>query len=57
MNFKKLLLILVFISSCTVYSTDETNQVNLNEISFKNKGFAIVYDDELYLKKLISKKN
>ena len=56
MNFKKLLLILVFISSCTVYSTDETNQVNLNEISFKNKGFAIVYDDELYLKKLISKK-
>ena len=57
MNYKILILIFFFIYSCTV------NTVNINKIesrdqtvSFSNKGFTLVFNDDLKKQKLISRK-
>ena len=56
MFYKKLLtFFLLFITSCT--TTDiYNNNVNINKKSFVNKGFALVYNEEFYDQKKISKK-
>ena len=57
MNYKNLLIIFVFfLNSCT-----ETNNIKFSKKliildNFKNKGFALIYDDELFNKKIINKK-
>ena len=56
MNFKFLLIFVLFLYSC------ETKNINIYDrdispnISFSNKGFALVFDESLKKKKLISKK-
>ncbi len=56
MFYKKFYILLILIlTSCT--STDnKINKINVNNKNFVNKGFAVVYTDELFELKKISKK-
>jgi len=57
MNYKYILIIFFFvISGCTTYTIDNNEIISLNKNSFQNKGFALVYNDKLFKKKIISKK-
>jgi len=57
MNYKKFLIIIfLFINGCETYNIDTQENVPINKKNFINKGFAIVYNDDLYKKKIISKK-
>ena len=49
MNYKNLLLILFFLTSCTVQSTQYSENI------FSNRGFVLLYDDSLIEKKLLKK--
>tara|TARA_Y100000746_G_C15350511_1_gene385709 strand:+ start:92 stop:856 length:765 start_codon:yes stop_codon:yes gene_type:complete len=59
MNYKKIisLFIIVFINSCTTYPIDkkEDKKKIIYKKNFTNKGFALVYDENLYKKKIITK--
>lgn len=55
--FYKKFLILIFIISTSCSTTDiYKNKINLNKKNFINKGFALVYNEDLYNQKKISKK-
>tara|TARA_Y100000590_G_scaffold436474_1_gene557072 strand:- start:6106 stop:6861 length:756 start_codon:yes stop_codon:yes gene_type:complete len=57
MNYKYILVIFFsFITSCSTYTADNNEIISLNNTGFKNKGFALIYNDKLYKKKIISKK-
>jgi len=57
MNYNKLLLIIfLLISGCATYNIDKAKKIFENKKNFKNKGFALVYNDNLYNKKIVSKK-
>ena len=57
MNYKYILIILFFvISGCTAYNVDNNETISLNKNNFRNKGFALVYNDKLFKNKIISKK-
>tara|TARA_X000000950_G_scaffold97014_1_gene122564 strand:- start:310 stop:1041 length:732 start_codon:yes stop_codon:yes gene_type:complete len=49
MNYKNLLLVLFFLTSCTVQSTQYSENL------FSNKGFVLLYDESLIEKKLLKK--
>ena len=49
MNYKNLLLILVFLTSCTVQTTQYSENI------FSNRGFVLLYDESLIEKKLLRK--
>ena len=49
MNYKNLLLISLFLTSCTVQSTQYSDNI------FSNKGFVLLYDESLIEKKLLRK--
>ncbi len=49
MNYKNLLMILLFLTSCTVQSTQYTENI------FSNRGFVLLYDESLIEKKLLKK--
>ena len=53
MKYNKLLLVLLFlINSCSSYTTDQTEIVNIiKQNNFSNTGFALIYNDDLYKKK------
>ena len=56
MNYKILIFLLLFLSSCT---TTNINKKKIDVIPveiFSNKGFALLYDDDLRNKKIINKK-
>ena len=59
MNYNKILsiLIILFISGCTTYPIDKKyEKINIYKKSFINKGFALVYNDDLFEKKIINKR-
>ena len=57
MNYKKFFIILfLFIYGCQAYDTDKQENVLINKKNFINRGFAIVYNDDLYNQKIVSKK-
>ena len=57
MNFNKLLLIIfLFITGCATYNIEKTEKIFVNKKNFRNKGFTLVYNDNLYSKKIVSKK-
>ena len=57
MIYKYILIIFFFvISGCTTYTIDNNEIISLNKNNFRNKGFALVYNDKLFKKKIISKK-
>ena len=49
MNYKNLLLILLFLTSCTAQSTQYSENI------FSNRGFVLLYDESLIEKKLLRK--
>lgn len=49
MNYKNLLLILLFLTSCTVQSNQYSENI------FSNRGFVLLYDESLIEKKLLRK--
>ena len=49
MNYKNLLLILFFLTSCTVQNTQYSENI------FSNRGFVLLYDESLIEKKLLRK--
>ena len=49
MNYKNLLLILLFLTSCTVQSTQYSENI------FSNRGFVLLYDESLIEKRLLRK--
>ena len=58
MSYKNFLLIifLLLLTNCTAGNLN-TNKANINlDINFRNKGFTLIYDDNLYDKKVITKK-
>ena len=57
MNYKKFFIILfLFIYGCQPYNIDKQENVLINKKNFINRGFAIVYNDDLYNQKIVSKK-
>ena len=58
MNCKKVILILtlIFITNCT--TTIQKNNINIKSIEdqYSNKGFTMIYNEDLFKKKIISKK-
>ena len=57
MNYKYFLIIFFFvISGCATYTIDNNEIISLNINNFQNKGFTLVYNDDLYKQKIISKK-
>ena len=57
MNYKYFLILFFFtITGCSTYTATD-NEINvLTTDNFKNKGFALIYNDNLYKQKIISKK-
>jgi len=57
MNYKYILIIFFFvISGCSTYTINNNEIISLNKNNFRNKGFALVYNDKLFKNKIISKK-
>tara|TARA_Y100000590_G_scaffold365245_1_gene424009 strand:+ start:1038 stop:1793 length:756 start_codon:yes stop_codon:yes gene_type:complete len=55
MHFKKILIIIFFITSCTTTNTLQNNKI-LPNTKFSNKGFALIYDFSEDIKLNVSKK-
>ena len=58
MNLKKLISLfvsIIFIGSCADYKTNKTSQLKERKY-YSSKGFALIYDDDLYSNKLLIKK-
>ena len=57
MNYRFLLLITcIFLNTCTNYNINNDNSILVNKRPFINKGFALIYSDSLFQKKIITKK-
>ena len=57
MNYKILILIFLFVYSCTVNTTNNNKiETNVQTEFFSNKGFALVFNNDLKKQKLISRK-
>ncbi len=57
MNYKFVLISLIlFLNSCVQTESVKLSKKNIIIESFSNKGFALVYDDSLFQKKIINKK-
>ena len=57
MNYKYFLILFFFTITCCSTYTATDNEINvLTTDNFKNKGFALIYNDNLYKQKIISKK-
>ena len=50
------IIIIVFLSNCTTTSLLNNKPIIASINGYSNKGFALVYSDELYKKKLVNKK-
>jgi len=59
MNYKKIftIFLIIIVNGCVTYPTNkESNKINIYKKSFINKGFTLVYNNNLFEKKIISKK-
>ena len=57
MNYKNILIVFFFlISACSAYNVDNKNVKPLKINGFQNKGFALIYDENLFKNKIVSKK-
>ena len=57
MNYKILFILLLFILSACKIDTINSSKIKYNQNKYENKGFALIYSDELLKKKVIKKKN
>ena len=55
MNFKNYLLIFVLVYSCSTIEIKEKDKINTLKDSFSNKGFALIYNENLKKNKIINK--
>ena len=56
MNYKVLILIFLFIYSCSVKNVDNNKiETNIQTEFFSNKGFALVFNNNLKKQKLIAR--
>ena len=56
MNYKIFIIIFLFLYSCTANTVNNTSfETSLEKTIFSNKGFALVFDNDLKKKKLINK--
>ena len=51
-----LILIFLIINGCSTHNIANNEIRNFNKNNFKNRGFALIYNDNLYKQKIISKK-
>ena len=57
MNYKNLLILFLFLfNSCTINTASVNLDVKITKTQFRNNGFALIFDDELYKNKIISSK-
>ena len=57
MHYKHIIVVLlIFLNSCVNYPIDKKIETKQSKNYFSNKGFALVYNDDLYKKKLIKAK-
>ena len=58
MNFKKLILIflLFFLSACNQFDKNEKSLAYISDQKYSNKGFTLIYDEQLKKERKISKK-
>jgi len=57
MNYRILLILSIFFfNSCSINTTSVKLDVKLSKSGFKNNGFALIYNDNLYKNKIISSK-
>ena len=57
MHYKHIIVVLlIFLNSCVNYPIDKKIETKKRKNYFLNKGFALVYNDDLYKKKLINAK-
>jgi hypothetical protein len=58
MFYKKLLFLclFIFLNNCTVTNVSKIKPPILLDNPFTNKGFALIYSEDLYVKKIVSKK-
>ena len=57
MHYKHIIVVLlIFLNSCVNYPIDKKIETKQRKNYFLNKGFALVYNDDLYKKKLIKAK-
>ena len=59
MNYKKIftIFLIIIVNGCVTYPTNkESNKINIYKKSFINKEFTLVYNNNLFEKKIISKK-
>ena len=57
MHYKHIIVVLlIFLNSCVNYPIDKKIETKQRKNYFSNKGFALVYNDDLYKKKLIKVK-
>ena len=50
------LIIILFLTNCTTYTYDKDTRFTSQVNGFSNRGFALIYNDDLYSKKIVSKK-
>ena len=56
MNYKVIIILLIFLSSCTNNIVIQNNENQIIKPKFINSGFALIYDDKLLTNKIINKK-
>lgn len=57
MNYKNLLILfLFFFNSCTINTASVNLSGKITKTQFRNNGFALIFDDDLYKNKIISSK-
>ena len=56
MNYKILFILFLFILSACKIDTINSSKIKYNQNKYENKGFALIYSDELLKKKIIKKK-
>ena len=56
MNYKIIVIIFLFLYSCTTTNINKKKEINLPVEIFSNKGFTLLFTEDLKSKKLINKK-
>ena len=56
MNYKFFLLLIIFLPSCVQQVSKNDIEIKALSSNFESKGFALIYEDTLYKKKIIKRK-
>tara|TARA_B100001057_G_C22672167_1_gene880302 strand:+ start:42 stop:797 length:756 start_codon:yes stop_codon:yes gene_type:complete len=56
MNFKIIIIILILLTSCVSNKKKQSSDILISNNKFYNSGFTLIYNDDLFLEKVINKK-